>query len=244
MLRNYGKDIKEFLNVFTKYLSCDRGIIMSNDLKRFILRLIIIFLALMIYVYIVYFRGIVNMFIPLCEYIAKNQATQYIHTEISKEAKFCETKKLMTEGLYEISFLDTNNFIFNVYVDSDDLDVVGTTYYRDRIDNNIHNKFDSEFNKLFGNRANYHNLVDLLKDWDNMTPEDIDKYSIDITIRINYLDNFDYDNDKILADNFKNYLNENNIEVKTIFIDYFKRSQLCFDYDYTSPDNSYIIRYN
>lgn len=207
-------------------------------MKKFLLTLILLILLIL---YIV-FRGIINLYLPWNNYIAKNVAQHYVKDNISKNMELInDVKKNYKEGFYSVIFYsEYNKLTFEVLVDSKKFVV-----FKDNFKQNLFNKIicentDDYFRKIFGYKGRYElkfitsDFYDLDKDYRNIEIGELNRYckNINLYIHISYLEDMEIVENESKVFKLLNYMNKQNLNIDKIFIEYYSSPLSNPDYSY------------
>lgn len=204
--------------------------------KRYILIIAVCILFACSIVYYV-FHGLINMFLPFSDNIAKFIAERYVNENIPVETEqIGNADKNINDCLFEIDFVcsDNRDIFFSVYVDSNNFSIYNDTYKKVVFNNAVHNEMDSIFNEIFGNAAAYDvyfkiyegNNSDIV--YDDVKLSDINKYceKINLYININYIENIDRDVYDKKASSFADNCSKHKLGINKVFLSYYSKSDV------------------
>lgn len=192
------------------------------------------------------FHGLINIFFPFSDDIAKFIAIKYVNENIPTQVEqIGKVDKNIKDCLYEVDFfsVDNRNIFFSVYVDANNFKIYEDTYKTTVFKNAIHNEMDILFKNLFGNVATYDVFFKTSKFNDlnivnnNIKLSQINEYCERITlyININYIDNINCDMYDKHALNFVYNCSLRKLNIDKVFLRYYSKSK-------NIPDLSYELK--
>ena len=217
--------------------------------KGCILKIILIIVLIICCIVYSIFKGLINMYLPFSNSVAKFVAERYVNEHISVNMRqIGKVDKNVKEGLFEIDFFcpDNRDIFFHVYVNSSDFDIFEDTYKRVLFSNIVHEKLDTYFKYCFGEMATYDvyfetsKFNDLNVDYANFKLSQINKFceNVDLYININYIENINCDEYDLKALKFINNCNVYNLEINKVFLRYYSKSKISPDYSYELSTNN------